>query len=135
MMWFRVYLVLLLIGSVFVSQIFSGRGSRREEVNFDTIFRVDHPFNAELLAKLQDCEANQWTTCPHSILTQIYTLSAKIANEHCALLLYDRAQHLFEDILYFLQKDSSESSYLRSKSCHILSVLAFAHGNIRQVSY
>ena len=90
-------------------------------------FRVDHPLNQQLLDELLACKGLE-SECK-DISNTIIRYSAKIANEYSMLLLYDRAKGLFEDILYYVGKES----YLGKKMCHILSTLTFAQGEIRQV--
>lgn len=87
----------------------------------------EHALNPELFTALKECDANL-TECNNN-LVKITTLSAKIANEHAALLLYDRALDIFDDILYFMQKDH----IIGKRACHILSVLSFAQGRTVQV--
>lgn len=88
----------------------------------------EHALNQELFTALKECDANL-TECNNN-LVKITTLCAKIANEHAALLLYDRALDIFDDILYFMQKDH----IIGQRASHILSVLSFAQGRTVQVS-
>jgi hypothetical protein len=88
----------------------------------------EHALNHELFSALKECDANL-TQCDSNV-EKITTLSAKIANEHAALLLYDRALDIFDDILYYMQSEH----ILGKRSAHILSVLSFAQGRTVQVS-
>ena len=90
--------------------------------------RPEHPLNFELFSDLKLCDANL-TKCEADI-TKITSLFAKVANEHGALLLHDRALDIFEDIVYFMQTDH----ILGKRAAHILSVLSFAQGRTVQVS-
>lgn len=94
----------------------------------DQPFRIDHPLNQQLLDELLKCkgEENECT----KVASTIVSYSAKIANEYSVLLLYDRAKGLFEDILYYVEKES----VIGKSICHILSTLTFSQGEIRQVS-
>lgn len=99
------------------------------EAAYENLFKVDYGHNEALLSQLRECDRDG-RSCDH-MLNQLYPLSAKIANEHNALLLNDRSQQLFEDILYFL---GTRSPKLRAKMCHILSAITFSNGNWKQVN-
>lgn len=94
----------------------------------ENLFRVDYSYNDQLLAQLRECDLNNKSCDEH--MATLYTLSAKITNEHNVLMVNDRAQQLFEDILYFL---GNSAPHYRSKVCHILNNIQFANGNIKQV--
>jgi hypothetical protein len=87
----------------------------------------EHALNHELFSSLKECDANL-TLCVSNV-EKITTLCAKIANEHAALLLYDRALDIFDDILYYMQSEH----ILGKRAAHILSVLSFAQGRMVQV--
>ena len=86
----------------------------------------EHALNHDLFSALKECDANL-TACIGNI-DKITSLSAKIANEHAALLLYDRALDIFDDILYFMQNEH----IIGKRAAHILSVLSFAQGRVVQ---
>jgi hypothetical protein len=102
--------------------------SRQDEV-IDNLFRIEYPFNEQLLHELREFDTRNLSNDLQ--LNKLYTLAAKITNEHNALLINDRSQQLFEDILYFL---GDRSPRLKEKVCHILSVITFSNGNFKQVS-
>lgn len=87
----------------------------------------EHSLNHDLFTALKDCDANLVGCIPK--VDNITTLCARIANEHAALLLYDRALDIYDDILYFMQKDH----VIGKRAAHILSVLSFAQGRTVQV--
>jgi hypothetical protein len=87
----------------------------------------EHALNHDLFSLLKECDANL-TACDASV-EKITMLSAKIANEHAALLLHDRALDIFDDILYFMQGEHIAGK----RAAHILSVLSFAQGRTVQV--
>ena len=91
------------------------------------LMRLEHPNNHELFNELKQCDADI-NYCDENFL-RITQLCVKIANEHTALLLVDRAKRIFEDILYFSQPHSK----LGQKAIHILSVLSFGQGNTQEV--
>ena len=90
--------------------------------------RPEHALNHELFSELKACDANG-TYCMESG-QKITLLAAKIANEHAALLLHDRALDIFEDVLYFLQSEHT----IGKRTAHILSVLSFSQGRTVQVT-
>lgn len=87
----------------------------------------EHALSRELFDLFKQCDANL-TQCVENT-EKISSLSAKIANEHSALLLHDRALDIFDDILYFMQSEH----ILGKRAAHILSVLSFAQGRTVQV--
>lgn len=95
---------------------------------YENLFRVDYPYNDQLLSQLRDCDIDN-KSCDQYV-QKLYSISAKITNEHNVLMLNDRAQQLFEDILYFIGNSAPQ---YRAKLCHILSSSQFSNGNIRQV--
>lgn len=108
-----------------------GRMNFRLEDKLDTeenLFRVDYSYNDQLLSQLRDCDVDSKTCDLH--LANLIMLSAKVTNEHNVLMVNDRAQQLFEDILYFL---GTSAPQYRAKVCHILSTIQFSNGNVRQV--
>lgn len=88
----------------------------------------EHALNHELFSALKECDSNL-TACADNV-DKITLLCAKIANEHTALLLHDRALDIFDDILYFMQSDH----LIGKRAAHILSVLSFAQGRAVQVT-
>jgi len=60
---------------------------------------------------------------------------ATIANDYAALLLYDRAQELFSNViqLHSLKSSNKHSYLIAKKATHILAVLSFAEGNLINV--
>lgn len=126
-LWFMRWL----FGFYFIGRLTLCKGQRFEGVGAqESLFRVDHPYNEQLFAQLKECDETQ-KGCDDQ-LYKMYALFAKIANEHSALLLNDRAQRLFEDVLYFL---GGRAPKLSRKVCHILSTMYFADGNIKQADY
>lgn len=108
-----------------------GRANFRLEDKLETeenLFRVDYSYNDQLLSQLRDCDVDSKTCDLH--LANLIMLSAKVTNEHNVLMINDRAQQLFEDILYFL---GTSAPQYRAKVCHILSTIQFSNGNVRQV--
>jgi hypothetical protein len=87
----------------------------------------EHALNNDLFNLLKECDTNQ-TFCRVEA-NKISLLSTKIANEHAALLLYDRALDIFDDVLYFMQSDHE----IGKRAAHILAVLRFAQGRTVQV--
>lgn len=118
---FIVLIYLLLEKSSIANSIFSPTG----EFPNDPV-RLEHPLIQVLLDEIKGCGYNV-TSCDQN---KIFSISAKIANEHSALLLYDKAKSLFEDILYYIDRDSP----VGAKFCHILSVMSFAQGDFEQVN-
>lgn len=112
-----------------VSSTFSNNLNFEAGDSYENLFRVDYPYNDQLLSQLRDCDIDNKSCDDH--VQKLYTLSAKITNEHNVLMVNDRAQQLFEDILYFL--GTSAPKY-RAKVCHILNAIQFSNGNVRQVS-
>jgi hypothetical protein len=88
----------------------------------------EHALNNDLFNLLKECDTNQ-TFCKVEA-NKISLLSTKIANEHAALLLYDRALDIFDDVLYFMQSDHE----MGKRAAHILAVLRFAQGRTVQVN-
>lgn len=84
--------------------------------------RPEHPLNENLFNELKSCKLD-FEKCGkgNRALVSIFN---KISNEHAALLLFDRAQEIFEDILYYVQPDNA----LGRRAAHTLSVLSFAQG-------
>jgi hypothetical protein len=89
----------------------------------------EHSLNHELFDALKNCDADFYQCTPK--VDNITILCARIANEHAALLLYDRALDIFDDILYFMQSEH----IIGKRAAHILSVLSFAQGRTVQVSF
>lgn len=87
----------------------------------------EHSLNHDLFSALKDCDFNPDGCIPK--VDNITILCARIANEHAALLLYDRALDIYDDILYFMQGDH----VIGKRAAHILSVLSFAQGRTVQV--
>jgi len=87
----------------------------------------EHALNHELFMALKACDADRESCVPN--VDNITSLCARIANEHAALLLYDRALDIYGDILYFMQSDH----LIGKRAAHILSVLSFAQGRTVQV--
>lgn len=110
------------------SQMPDTPASPTAENAYENLFKVDYVYNEQLLSQLRECDLEGRSCDEH--LARLYTLSAKITNEHNALLLNDRAQLLFEDVLYFLGNSSPK---LRAKICHVLSVVHFSNGNSKMV--
>lgn len=116
-----VYIVLILAFTVICA------GDAAEElVGYDG---PEHSLNHELFDALKNCDADYYQCIPR--VDNITILCARIANEHAALLLYDRALDIFDDILYFMQSEHT----IGKRASHILSVLSFAQGRTVQVSY
>ena len=99
--------------------------------------RPEHPLNEELFNALKSCESDfedcgfpNDSDAAAAAVRKITSLCVRIANEHAALLLYDRAQDIFEDILYYVQPDNS----IGRLAAHVLSALSFAQGRFLEVN-
>jgi hypothetical protein len=97
-------------------------------INEYSFYRLEHPHSPELLAKVRECHQNYFD-CEKTLSQEIFALSAKISNQHTALLITEHAKSLFHDILFYIDKKSS----VARKICHILSVLSFSQGETKQV--
>lgn len=98
------------------------------------IYRLEHPHTPELLQYIRECHLDRAACEETSHLHKIYSLAAKISNQHSALLISDQAKSLFQDIFYYLDPfNLPKSSRLSSKLCHILYLTSFSLGEIKQV--
>ena len=88
----------------------------------------EHALSEELFQGIKQCDLDA-TYCSDHLL-RLLQLSNKIANDYANILLYDRAQQVFEDVLYFMQTDH----LIGQHAAHIISVLSFAQGRNVQVS-
>ena len=101
-------------------------------INEYSFYRLEHPHSPELLQLVRECSQNALYCEEFQQLQKVNSLAAKITNQHAALLISDHAKTLFQDIFYYL--DPQRSSRLSSKVCHILFVLSFALGDLKQVT-
>ena len=88
----------------------------------------EHALSEELFQGIKQCGLDVLYCSDH--LPRLLQLSNKVANDYANILLYDRAQQVFEDVLYFAQTDHLLGQY----AAHIISVLSFAQGRHVQVS-
>lgn len=112
---------------ILVRQSYSSGSSSDESEELVGYAGPEHALNHELFMALKACDADRENCIPN--VDNITTLCARIANEHAALLLYDRALDIYGDILYFMQNDH----LIGKRAAHILSVLSFAQGRTVQV--
>ncbi len=110
--------LLLFISFLLVISIFANK--------YDEFFPL-HPLSKELNNHLLMCRDNN-TYCNKNV-DAIILLAAKLSNEHAALLLLDRAQSFFMEAFYFVSPDSP----LGNKLSHMISIVAFAQGDITEV--
>jgi hypothetical protein len=103
----------------------------RSALAFSQTSIVEHPLSPRLLALIKKCEEN--ATSRSTNYADIIKLGTKIANEHSALLLHDRARSLFDDILYYLDVNLDETIAVASRIAHMGSVLAFSQGSLTDV--
>lgn len=96
-----------------------------------SFYRMEHPHSPELLQLVRECYQNALHCEEFQQLQKVYALAAKITNQHAALLITDHARSLFQDIHMYL--DPQRSSKLSAKVCHILYVISFALGDLKQV--
>lgn len=88
---------------------------------------MEHPLNKEFAAQIEKCRFDLDYCSKHT--KEITLLAAKIANEHAALLLYEKVEELFSHALNQLEPKSAISQ----KLAHSLAVLSFARGGASQV--
>lgn len=114
-----------------------GSSSSFENLRYDDIiseysfYRMEHPHSPELLQLVRECYQNALQCEEFQQLQKVYALAAKITNQHAALLIADHARSLFQDIHFYL--DPQRSSKLSAKVCHVLYVISFAIGELKQV--
>jgi hypothetical protein len=123
LMWLK-FLCILLLGSLSRATIVK---SEFETIEPDNFLRLEHPLNSELFSTLKKCGTEE-KYCDLNFKI-IAALCVKVANEHTALLLVDRAKRIFEDILYYTQSHTK----IGQKAVQILAVLSFGQGSLQEV--
>jgi hypothetical protein len=93
----------------------------------DEYVMQEHPINEEYIAEMKLCSSN--TSYCDDNFARLVELSIRLANEHTSLLLYDRVQTIFRQVLLTL----SPTTRISRKIAHIMAILSFGQGNFEEV--
>lgn len=112
---------LITIINFFCNNVYSNFDDQQQQEHIE-YSKPEHSLNNDLFNSIKLCDTNV-TYCTEN-LNYITIISTKIANEYANLLLYDRVEDIFNDILYYI----TTKHIIGKRSAYILSIVCFTQG-------